>query len=204
MRGKQGVRGSMVTGGTGNSGNSSGLDDEDDDYVATVKARPPSPMYENTKGMDNISSGGMGGGGFWLAAVQASATGPPHGVHPMEAGLHLDHLPTAETGFINSQPSMAEFMTALPHISGDMQSSMSPPPGSYQMGDPISGQQSQSGVNVPEYPWMKEKKTSRKSNQQGKSNFFFYEKKNPIPVVILKDDAQLVYLRSGRSVCQTP
>ncbi|KAL0271408.1 UNVERIFIED_CONTAM: hypothetical protein PYX00_008513 [Menopon gallinae] len=156
MRGKQGVRGSMVTGGTGNSGNSSGLDDEEDDYVASVKARPP-------------SGGGGGGGGFWLAAVQASATGPPHGVHPMEAGLHLDHhLQTAETGFINSQPSMAEFMTALPHLSGDMQSSMSPSPGNYQMGDPMPGQQSQSGVNVPEYPWMKEKKTSRKSNQQGK------------------------------------
>lgn len=26
-----------------------------------------------------------------------------------------------------------------------------------------------SGVNVPEYPWMKEKKTSRKSSQQGNS-----------------------------------
>lgn len=169
MRGKQGVRGNMVTGGTANSGNSSGLDDEEDEYVATVKARPPSPMYDNSKGMDSMSAGsGIGGGGFWLAAVQASATGPPHGVHPMETGLHMDHLPTAETGFINSQPSMAEFMTALPHIGGDMQSSMSPPPGGYPMGEPMPGQQSQSGVNVPEYPWMKEKKTSRKSNQQGK------------------------------------
>ncbi|KAK6644302.1 hypothetical protein RUM43_000569 [Polyplax serrata] len=168
MRGKQGVRGNMVTGGTANSGNSSGLDEEEDEYVASVKARPPSPMYDNSKGGDNLSAGGgIGGGGFWLAAVQASATGPPHGVHPMEAGLHMDHLPTAETGFINSQPSMAEFMTALPHIGGDMQSSMSPPPGNYPMGDPMgTGQQSQPGVNVPEYPWMKEKKTSRKSNQQ--------------------------------------
>lgn len=177
MRGKQGARGggNMVTGGTGNSGNSSGLDEEEDEYVASVKARPPTPMYDNTKGGsgggggDNISAGsGITGGGFWLAAVQASATGPPHGTHPMETGLHMDHIPTAETGFINSQPSMAEFMTALPHISGDIQRSMSPPPGNYPMSEPISGQQSQSGVNVPEYPWMKEKKTSRKSNQQGK------------------------------------
>ncbi|EEB13916.1 conserved hypothetical protein [Pediculus humanus corporis] len=158
MRGKQGARGggNMVTGGTGNSGNSSGLDEEEDEYVASVKARPPTPI-------------GITGGGFWLAAVQASATGPPHGTHPMETGLHMDHIPTAETGFINSQPSMAEFMTALPHISGDIQRSMSPPPGNYPMSEPISGQQSQSGVNVPEYPWMKEKKTSRKSNQQGLS-----------------------------------
>jgi homeobox protein HoxA/B2 len=89
-------------------------------------------------------------------------------------------LTSAETGFINSQPSMAEFMTALPHLTGELQhppppGSLSPPPGTYQgmvdsHGQPPPGQQPPPpGVNVPEYPWMKEKKTTRKSNQQGKT-----------------------------------
>jgi homeobox protein HoxA/B2 len=92
-------------------------------------------------------------------------------------------LTSAETGFINSQPSMAEFMTALPHLTGELQhppppGSLSPPPGTYQglvdsHGQPPPGQQPPPpGVNVPEYPWMKEKKTTRKSNQQGKMKHY--------------------------------
>jgi homeobox protein HoxA/B2 len=52
---------------------------------------------------------------------------------------------------------------------------LSPPPGTYQgmvdsHGQPPPGQPPPPpGVNVPEYPWMKEKKTTRKSNQQGKT-----------------------------------
>jgi homeobox protein HoxA/B2 len=98
-------------------------------------------------------------------------------VHPMDGCLT-----SAETGFINSQPSMAEFMTALPHLTGEMQhppppGSLSPPGGTYQgmvdsHGQPPPGQPPPPpGVNVPEYPWMKEKKTTRKSNQQGKSRY---------------------------------
>ena len=101
------------------------------------------------------------GAGFWLAAVTAATLGPAHGQHPMEHPMAA--MNTAETGFINSQPSMAEFMTALPHMGGDLQGpgSLSPqPPGGYP---PMDGH----GVNVPEYPWMKEKKTTRKSSQQG-------------------------------------
>lgn len=123
---------------------------EENDFVA-VKTRSTTP------------EGGGTGGGFWLSS------GAPHAPIPLEG--------CNETGFINSQPSMAEFMTALPHISGEMPHgpTMSPqrtPPGSgypmevpHGMGSP--------GVNVPEYPWMKEKKTTRKSNQQGKKSKLF-------------------------------
>lgn len=138
---------------------------DDDDLAAAAAAAAAKARGGSPHG--DLPGGAGGGGGFWLAAVQASATGPPHGLHPLEAGLHMD-LPTAETGFINSQPSMAEFMTALPHIAGDMQDGLSPPPSGYALVDALPGQQTQAGVNVPEYPWMKEKKTSRKSNQQGK------------------------------------
>lgn len=101
-------------------------------------------------------------GGFWL--------------HPLEG--------CNETGFINSQPSMAEFMTALPHVpvgggGGEVvpmspQHTPPPPPPSGPAGYPMEvphGLESP-GVNVPEYPWMKEKKTTRKSSQQGKIAIF--------------------------------
>ncbi|EEZ99256.1 maxillopedia [Tribolium castaneum] len=116
---------------------------DDDDFVV-VKTRSNSPE--------------AGGGGFWLAA----ASGAPH-----PAALPIEGC--NETGFINSQPSMAEFMTALPHLSGDMThgASISPqntPPAGYPMDVPHG--MGSPGVNVPEYPWMKEKKTTRKSSQQ--------------------------------------
>lgn len=135
--------------------------------VAGVKTRPTTPVLAND-----------GGGGFWLATVAAGAGAPaglpPHGTH------HPAMDPTcgsAETGFINSQPSMAEFMTALPQITGDGSLQHSPGtggsispgshhPGYHTMMDPHGV--ADPSVNVPEYPWMKEKKTTRKSNQQGK------------------------------------
>lgn len=121
-----------------------------DDFVP-VKTRSNTP--------ESAAAGGSGS--FWLSAVSAANT------HPLEG--------CNETGFINSQPSMAEFMTALPHLSGELPHgpALSPqhtPPGGgfpidvpHGMGSP--------GVNVPEYPWMKEKKTTRKNNQQGKSYY---------------------------------
>lgn len=121
---------------------------EDSDFVV-VKTRSATPEGGTT-------------GGFWL-----SSAGP-------HAPINLEGC--NETGFINSQPSMAEFMTALPHVSGELNHgpTMSPqhtPPGSgypmevpHGMGSP--------GVNVPEYPWMKEKKTTRKSSQQGNTVIF--------------------------------
>ncbi|KAF4522772.1 hypothetical protein B566_EDAN013109 [Ephemera danica] len=108
----------------------------------------------------------------------------------------MDQVPTpCESGFINSQPSMAEFMTALPpHLTGgsdglrgagDRSPGDSPVSGGGAGGFPVLGvepspgervllgggqnpppPQSGQGVNVPEYPWMKEKKTTRKSNAQ--------------------------------------
>lgn len=143
--------------------------------LSTVKTRPTTPVLAND-----------GGGGFWLATVAAGASTPaglpPHGTH------HPAMDPTcgsAETGFINSQPSMAEFMTALPQLAGDSSLQHSPgtggsiSPGAHHpayhtMMDP-HGVADPSGVNVPEYPWMKEKKTTRKSNQQGESLMIFVD-----------------------------
>uniref|UniRef100_T1HDK8 Homeobox domain-containing protein n=2 Tax=Rhodnius prolixus TaxID=13249 RepID=T1HDK8_RHOPR len=84
--------------------------------------------------------------GFWMSAVSAAATG-------------MGDMIPGESGFISSQPSMAEFI--LPHhmTAGDM----SPSPGQPQPSYPQPMDQQQA---VQEYPWMKEKKTARKSNQQ--------------------------------------
>ncbi|KAH6930350.1 hypothetical protein HPB50_013000 [Hyalomma asiaticum] len=75
-----------------------------------------------------------------------------------------------ETGFINSQPSMAEFMTALPHVNesfhnGGGPGGVPPPPAMCQspMGGSPGG--AKMPLGVPEYPWMKEKKTTRKQHQ---------------------------------------
>uniref|UniRef100_A0A6P7GL28 Homeotic protein proboscipedia isoform X2 n=1 Tax=Diabrotica virgifera virgifera TaxID=50390 RepID=A0A6P7GL28_DIAVI len=117
---------------------------DEEDFVA-VKTRSNTP--------EGAAAGGSGN--FWLSAVPAAA-------QPLEG--------CNETGFINSQPSMAEFMTALPHLSGElphgppMSPQQTPPAGGYPMDVPHG--MGSPGVNVPEYPWMKEKKTTRKNNQQ--------------------------------------
>ncbi|XP_037052151.1 homeotic protein proboscipedia isoform X4 [Bradysia coprophila] len=59
----------------------------------------------------------------------------------------------SESGFINSQPSMAEFLTHLSPESPKLNNQVCP-----VLPDGIDG--------VPEYPWMKEKKTARKNNSQ--------------------------------------
>ncbi|XP_038219416.1 homeotic protein proboscipedia [Zerene cesonia] len=133
VRGKQSARVGM------------GVRDEMEEDFA-VKARNTPPMGP-APGQEHRME--HGGNGFWLAAV--TAAGAPH---PM--------LETCtETGFINSQPSMAEFMTALPQLGGGELSPQHTPPG-YGPDLPSPG----GGLNVPEYPWMKEKKTTRKSSQQ--------------------------------------
>lgn len=66
-------------------------------------------------------------------------------------------MPT-ETGFINSQPSMAEFLT---HLGPDSSPKMDQQAFS-------SGGATDDGNPVPEYPWMKEKKTARKNGSQSK------------------------------------
>lgn len=66
----------------------------------------------------------------------------------------------AESGFINSQPSMAEFLN---HLS----------PESPKIDTTGYSTVSTDGINpVPEYPWMKEKKTSRKSNNNNNQGEF--------------------------------
>jgi hypothetical protein len=145
---------------------------KEDRFLATRSPTPPAVLATD------------GGGGFWLASVAAGAGAgavlPPHGTHPAAMEVGTPGLGSTETGFISSQPSMAEFMTALPQMGaeGPIQHSpgapggpMSPAahhPGYHGMMDPHAVQQDGSGVNVPEYPWMKEKKTTRKSSQQGK------------------------------------
>nr|XP_023026945.1 homeotic protein proboscipedia [Leptinotarsa decemlineata] len=111
---------------------------EEDEFVA-VKTRSNTP--------EGAAAGGSGT--FWLS-------------QPLEG--------CNETGFINSQPSMADFMTALPHLSGElphgppMSPQHTPPAGGFPMDVPHG--MGSPGVNVPEYPWMKEKKTTRKNSQQ--------------------------------------
>ncbi|XP_065210228.1 homeotic protein proboscipedia-like [Planococcus citri] len=127
---------------------------------------------------DDYMNGGGGGvikggrdtspsmeGGFWMAAVSA-ATG---GTGPMEPSSGCS---VSESGFISSQPSMAEFI--LPHhmtdnMQGDDISQGAQNPNAMYGAGGMSDSQ-QSGINVQEYPWMKEKKTSRKNNHQGKEN----------------------------------
>lgn len=74
----------------------------------------------------------------------------------------------SEGGFINSQPSMAEFLN---HLSPE-----SPKMGTTGVvgGYPVGGMppQTPDGMDsVPEYPWMKEKKTSRKSNNNNQGEY---------------------------------
>lgn len=117
-------------------------EEEDGEDFLNMKPRVASPLD--------------GGGGFWMAAVSAAAGGG------MDSSLLAG--PQAETGFISSQPSMAEFI--LPHHlemgGGDPMSPQQYPPGLVEQ-----------GVNVQEYPWMKEKKTTRKNSQQGRIGLFY-------------------------------
>lgn len=66
----------------------------------------------------------------------------------------------AESGFINSQPNMAEFLT---HIGPDS---------SPKMDQAAYGS---SEDPVPEYPWMKEKKTARKNQSQSEFEQFSHK-----------------------------
>ncbi|XP_077483688.1 homeobox proposcipedia isoform X2 [Amblyomma americanum] len=81
-----------------------------------------------------------------------------------------------ETGFINSQPSMAEFMTALPHVNESFHNGRAPtavpPPPPAMCQSPLGGSPggTKMPLGVPEYPWMKEKKTTRKQHQENGEN----------------------------------
>lgn len=101
-------------------------------------------------------------------------------------------MTASEGGFINSQPSMAEFLNHLSPESPKMMGGggmvpgggggVTPVVGGYPVGVGGPPQTPDGMESVPEYPWMKEKKTSRKSNNnnnQGKCfNDFFYKTNN--------------------------
>ncbi|KAL1132722.1 hypothetical protein AAG570_010674 [Ranatra chinensis] len=112
-------------------------------------------------GGDGLECGGSGG--FWMAAVSAAAAGT---TGPLDVAM----TGAAESGFISSQPSMAEFI--LPHhmgapaSQGDMDQSPSQQP--YPPQGPLHHPTGDQHQPVQEYPWMKEKKTAKKNNQQGK------------------------------------
>ncbi|CAB0009764.1 unnamed protein product [Nesidiocoris tenuis] len=121
--------------------------DDDDEYHLSIKGgggRVPA---------DDLAVPAPGSGpppsapqtGFWMSAVSAAS------------GMEM--IP--ESGFISSQPSMAEFI--LPHHMTDM----SPSPGAPASQQPPYPQTPlDPSQGVQEYPWMKEKKTARKNNQQ--------------------------------------
>ncbi|XP_023165283.2 homeotic protein proboscipedia isoform X1 [Drosophila hydei] len=96
-----------------------------------------------------------------------------------------------EGGFINSQPSMAEFLN---HLSPESPKIGTPVGVGIGSGVGVGGGYpvSVSGVpqtpdgmdSVPEYPWMKEKKTSRKSsnnNNQGDNSITEFVPENGLP-----------------------
>lgn len=89
---------------------------------------------------------------YWMNAMPPTNGGDGN-------GNAMPNVSPTESGFINSQPSMAEFMT---HIDPDSPKMMGTPNYNAMQSDQCDG--------VPEYPWMKEKKTARKnSNSQGRS-----------------------------------
>nr|CCK73370.1 Proboscipedia [Euperipatoides kanangrensis] len=90
--------------------------------------------------------------------------------------MESDH----ESGFINSHPSIAEFMTSIPHINETFHTSSITSPGmpptfcqqlnsSNQLPTVAAASQRKHSnvpsVKLPEYPWMREKKTVRKPQQ---------------------------------------
>lgn len=96
----------------------------------------------------NPGGGGVTGGGGVIGVGNANINGSVV-VGPTDGG------------FINSQPSMAEFMT---HLDPDSPKMVGNQGYGVVSGDQMDG--------VPEYPWMKEKKTARKNSNssQGKSH----------------------------------
>ncbi|KAM7360170.1 homeobox proposcipedia isoform 3-T3 [Cochliomyia hominivorax] len=109
-------------------------------------------------------------------------------------------MTASEGGFINSQPSMAEFLNHLSPESPKMMGgglvsggggvggggggSVTPVVGGYPVGVGGPPQTPDGMDSVPEYPWMKEKKTSRKSNNnnnQGDNAITEFVPENGLP-----------------------
>ncbi|XP_044252199.1 homeotic protein proboscipedia isoform X1 [Drosophila takahashii] len=179
-----------------------------------IKSESPLNPLQVQTGQTSLPVGGCGGAGV-VGGVGVGVGQPgigQQGAPPVPAVLMVNKMTpncdkrTADTaywmaasegGFINSQPSMAEFLN---HLS----------PESPKIGTPVgSGAIGGVGVNVnvnvgvgvgypvgvvpqtpdgmdsvPEYPWMKEKKTSRKStnnNNQGDNSITEFVPENGLP-----------------------
>lgn len=93
---------------------------------------------------------------YWMNTMP-----PTNGGGGAGNGNNMANVSPTESGFINSQPSMAEFMT---HIDPDSPKMINGTP-NYN-----NAMQNDQCDGVPEYPWMKEKKTARKNSNssQGK------------------------------------
>lgn len=103
---------------------------------------------------------------YWMNAMPPNSTGSVVGG---ASGNNIPNVSPTESGFINSQPSMAEFMT---HIDPDSPKMIGTSSYNAMQNDQCDG--------VPEYPWMKEKKTARKNNSQGKSVWQIQDKSTAI------------------------
>ncbi|XP_055922944.1 homeotic protein proboscipedia isoform X2 [Eupeodes corollae] len=102
--------------------------------------------------------GGVGGGSGNNGGVGGIGSSTPNNKMAPNCDKRADtaYWMATESGFINSQPSMAEFLN---HLSPESPKMVGTP------GYPVV-QAVDSLDSVPEYPWMKEKKTSRKNNNQ--------------------------------------
>ncbi|XP_055850774.1 homeotic protein proboscipedia isoform X2 [Episyrphus balteatus] len=124
---------------------------------------PPVVLGGNTPGGPVVvSGGGSGGGGGGIGNATPNNKMAPNCDKRADTAYWMG----TESGFINSQPSMAEFLN---HLSPESPKMVGTP------GYPVV-QAVDSMDSVPEYPWMKEKKTSRKNNNQGETSI-----KNGLP-----------------------
>ncbi|XP_033149813.1 homeotic protein proboscipedia isoform X3 [Drosophila busckii] len=103
-------------------------------------------------------------------------------------------MAASEGGFINSQPSMAEFLN---HLSPESPKIGTPVgAGGYPVGVGVGNlPQTPDGMDsVPEYPWMKEKKTSRKSSNNNNQAEFVPENGLPRRLRTAYTNTQLLEL----------
>lgn len=105
------------------------------------------------KRMDTSAYWMTSGAGGSVVGNPAAGVGGVGGVIGVGNATVNGTVGPTEGGFINSQPSMAEFMT---HLDPDSPKMVGNQGYGVVSGDQMDG--------VPEYPWMKEKKTARKSN----------------------------------------
>ncbi len=137
---------------------------------------PHSNMLNNSNNNNSLTScSSPSSGHLTPMSLSHSSSNLMHASHPHELMMmspshHEATTPSTPTSGINSS------MYGLPSEMGvmDGRGGMGQPqqlqPGS---GGQSNGSSSSGGVNVAEYPWMKEKKTTRKNNSHGNSKSRF-------------------------------